>query len=82
MDIEKQNSETANIAAFVERAKRYTEVKELTPFIVNEFISEIVVSKKQVVDGKAVYPIDIYYNGMGIIEKNMRRCFKNEGICA
>lgn len=68
LDIEKQNNETANIAAFVERAKRYTAIKELTPFIVNEFISEIVISKKQVVDGKTVYPIDIYYNGMGIIE--------------
>ena len=52
----------------MERAKRYTAIKELTPFIVNEFISEIVISKKQVVDGKTVYPIDIYYNGMGIIE--------------
>lgn len=25
------------------------------------------VSKKQVVDGKTLYPIDIYYNGVGII---------------
>ncbi len=68
MDIEKQNSETTNIAAFVERAKRYTEVKELTPSIVNEFIFGIVISGKQVVDGKTVYPIDVYYNGLGIIK--------------
>lgn len=67
-DIEKQDADTANIAAFVERAKRYTEIRELTPSIVNEFISEIVVSKKQTVNGKTVYPIDIYYNGVGIIE--------------
>lgn len=67
-DIEKQDTDTANIAAFVERAKRYTEIKELTPAIVNEFISEIVVSKKQTVNGKTVYPIDIYYNGVGIIQ--------------
>ena len=25
------------------------------------------VSKKKVIDGKTVYPIDIYYNGVGII---------------
>ena len=42
--------------------------KELTPAIVNEFISEIVVSQKQTVNGKTVYPIDIYYNGVGIIQ--------------
>ena len=68
LDMEKQDSKTANIAAFVERAKRYTEIQELTPSIVNEFISEIVVSKKQVIHGKRVYPIDIYYNGVGIIQ--------------
>ena len=68
IDIEKQDNEAANIAAFVERTKRYTEIKELTPAIVNEFISEIVVSQKQTVNGKTVYPIDIYYNGVGIIQ--------------
>jgi len=56
LDIEKQDGDTANIAAFVERDKRYTEIKELTSSIVNEFISEIVVSKKQIVNGKKVYP--------------------------
>ena len=25
------------------------------------------ISKKQVINGKTVYPIDIYYNGIGII---------------
>ncbi len=47
--------------------KRYTEIKELTPAIVNEFIDYIMVSKKQVIDGKTAYPIDIYYNGVCII---------------
>ena len=68
IDIEKQDNEAANTAAFVERTKRYTEIKELTPAIVNEFISEIVVSQMQTVNGKTVYPIDIYYNGVGIIQ--------------
>lgn len=68
IDIEKQDNEAANIAVFVERTKRYTEIKELTPAIVNKFISEIVVSQKQTVNGKTVYPIDIYYNGVGIIQ--------------
>lgn len=31
------------------------------------FIDYIMVSKKQVINGKTVYPIDIYYNGVGII---------------
>ena len=66
-DIETQDDKTANVSVFVELVKRYTEIKELTPAVVNEFIDYIMVSKKQVIDGKTVYPIDIYYNGVGII---------------
>lgn len=66
-EIEAQDDKTANVLAFVEKVKRYTEIKELTPAIVNEFIDYIMISKKQVIDGKTVYPIDIYYNGVGII---------------
>ena len=67
LDIEMQNDKTANVSAFVEKVKRHTEIKELTPAIVNEFIDYIMVSKKEVIDGKTVYPIDIHYNGVGII---------------
>lgn len=66
-EIEAQDDEMSNVLAFVEKVKRYTEIKELTPAIVNEFIDYIMVSKKQVIDGKTVYPIDLYYNGVGII---------------
>lgn len=66
-EIEAQDDKTVNVLAFVEKVKQYTEIKELTPAVVNEFIDYIMVSKKQVIDGKTVYPIDIYYNGVGII---------------
>lgn len=65
-DVEKQNDKTTNVLEFVEKVRRYTEIKELTPVIVNEFIDYIMVSKKQVIDGKSVYPIGIYY-GIDII---------------
>lgn len=67
IDVEKQNDKTANISTFVEKAKKFTAIKELTPSIVHEFIDYIMVSSKQVIDGKTVYPIDIYYNGVGIL---------------
>ena len=60
-------TKTANVSAFIDKVKRYTEIIEHTPVIVNEFIDYIMVSKKQVIDGKTVYPIDIFYNGVGII---------------
>lgn len=67
-DIEMQNDKTANVSEFVEKVRCYTEITELTPAIVNEFIDYIMVSKKQMIDGKTVYPIDIYYSGIGIID--------------
>lgn len=67
IDIEKQDDKTANISVFIQKAKKFTAIKELTPAIVHEFIDYIMVSSKQVIDGKTVYPIDIYYNGVGIL---------------
>lgn len=66
-EIEAQDDKTVKVLSFVEKVKRYTEIEELTPTIVNEFIDYFMVSKKQVIDGKTEYPIDIYYNGAGII---------------
>lgn len=67
IDIEKQDDKTDNISVFIQKAKKFTAIKELTPAIVHEFIDYIMVSSKQVIDGKTVYPIDIYYNGVGIL---------------
>lgn len=67
-DIEMQNDKTENVSEFVKKVRRYTDIRELTPDIVNEFIDYIMVSKKQMIDGKTVYPIDIYYSGIGIID--------------
>ncbi|MEY8321168.1 DUF4368 domain-containing protein [Lachnospiraceae bacterium 46-61] len=62
-----QNDKTTNVSQFVDKVRSYTEIKKLTPFIINEFIDYIMVSKKQVINGKSIYPIDIYYNDIGTI---------------
>ena len=80
-EIEVQDDNTANVPAFIDTVKRYTEIKELTPAIVNEFIDYIMVSAKQIIARKTVYLIDIYYNGVMIINahllNNMNKCSKN-----
>ena len=43
-EIETQDDKTANVRAFVEKVKWYTEIEDLTPAIVNEFIDYIMVS--------------------------------------
>ena len=57
-----------NLQQFIDKAKRVTRLKELTPEIVHEFIEKIVVSKPTYIDGVRHQNIDIYYKGVGIIK--------------
>ena len=57
-----------NLQQFIEKAKRVTRLKELTPEIVHEFIEKIVVSNPAYIDGVRHQNIDIYYKGVGIIK--------------
>ncbi len=46
-----------------------TQLTELTPKIVHEFIEKIVVSKPEYRDGKRYQNLEIYYNGIGIVRE-------------
>ena len=47
--------------------RKYVEIKELTPAIVNEFIKKIIVHAPEKVDGKRVQKVDIVFNFVGEI---------------
>ena len=65
--IDKTKQEEINLTAFIDKVKKYTEIKELTPEIVNELIDKIYVYEKIKLNGKKYQQIDIYYAGVGII---------------
>lgn len=74
------------ITSFVDKVKKYTEIKELTPEIINEVIDKILVHQQTKVNGKKYQQIDIYYSGVGIIsvsaneydfEKEFQNILKN-----
>lgn len=78
------NTEQKEIAitSFVDKVKKYTEIKELTPEIINELIDKILVYQQTGVGGKKYQQIDIYYSGVGIIsvstnEYDFEREFQN-----
>ena len=56
-----------DLTSFVSKVKKYTEISELTPEIINELISKIYVYQSEKINGKPTQQIDIYYNGVGII---------------
>ena len=57
-----------DLTSFVSKVKQYTEISELTPEIINELIDKIYVYQSEKVNGKPTQQIDIYYNGIGIID--------------
>lgn len=65
--IDRSKKEEIDLTAFIDKVKKYTEIKELTPEIVNELIDKIYVYQQTKLNGKKYQQIDIYYAGVGII---------------
>ena len=62
-------SREANVEAFVEKAKRYTTIDELTPELLRLFIRKIVIHEKDVKWSKhAQQTVEIHYNDIGCVE--------------
>lgn len=65
--IDKGEEEAVQLHQFIALVRKYTEVKELTPTIVNEFISRIEVHAPDKSSGHREQQIDIYYNFVGMV---------------
>ncbi len=63
----KAKKQSDNVNRFMRLIRKYTEINELTPEIIREFIEKIVVHEKQKVDGKKTQAVEIIYNCVGAI---------------
>ena len=63
----KSKQEDMDLTTFIGKVRKYTNIKELTPEIINELIDKILVYQQTKLDGKRYQQIDIYYAGVGII---------------
>ena len=66
--IEGENERCINTEEFIKQVKKYTEFNELTPEILNTFISKVLIHETKVIDGKKHQEIEIYYNGIGKVQ--------------
>lgn len=58
---------------FLDKAKRYTDITELTPELLRLFIEKIVVHEKEVKWSKhAPQTVEIYYNGIGFVDSQQQ----------
>ena len=69
-EIEAVESKSANVDRFLSIVDRYTEIPELTPHILHEFIEKIVIYAATDPHSKVNrrQQVDIYYKGIGILE--------------
>ena len=69
-DIQRLRETVSGTDGFLDKAKRYMDITELTPELLRLFIEEIVVHEKEVKWSKhAPQTVEIYYNGIGFIDK-------------
>jgi len=67
-DVAKGEEITADFQAFLTNVRKYTDITELTPTILNEFIQRIEVHAPDKSTGKRTQQIDIFYNAVGVID--------------
>lgn len=69
-DIQRLRETVSGTDGFLDKAKRYMDITELTPDLLRLFIEKIVVHEKEVKWSKhAPQTVEIYYNGIGFIDK-------------
>lgn len=67
--LETETDKTENLQRFIDKVKQLTEIKELTPDLIHEFIDRIVVYAPKYLDGKRYQVVDIDYSGVGILRE-------------
>ena len=67
-EIQRLRETASGTDSFLDKAKRYTDITELTPELLRLFIEKIVVHEKEVKWSKhAPQTVEIYYNGIGYV---------------
>ena len=65
LSIAKEQSD--NVTRFMRSVRKYTEITELTPEIVREFVQKVVVYQAEKINGRRMQRIELYFNGVGQI---------------
>ncbi len=66
-EISALEQKTQDIDSYFAIVRKYTKIEQLTPTLVNEFISKIIIHEPDKSGGKRVQKVDIIYNFVGEI---------------
>ncbi len=66
-ELSKAKEQSDNVTRFMRSVCKYTEITELTPEVVREFVQKVVVYQAEKINGRRTQRIDLYFNGIGQI---------------
>jgi hypothetical protein len=64
-ELAEESEKSANVGKFLNTVRRYTDIQELTPTLLREFVDKIIVHEPDRSSGKREQKIDIHYNFVG-----------------
>lgn len=67
--LETETDRTEDLQQFIDKVKQLTEIRELTPELIHEFIDRIVVHAPKYLNGKRYQVTDIHYSSVGILRE-------------
>lgn len=67
-EIDEEKRQRHSAASFLRTVKRYTDIEELTPTILNELVEKIVVHQAQGVGKSKTQQLEIHYNFVGVLD--------------
>jgi len=71
LEISELERQSVNVDKFLKVVRRYTEIEELTPAIVHEFIDRIIIYEPEQARGDRVQKVDIIYNNIGAVDTRL-----------
>ena len=66
-ELSKAKEQSDTVTRSMRSVRKYTEITELTPELVREFVQKVVVYQAEKINGRRTQRIDIYFNGVGQI---------------
>jgi hypothetical protein len=64
-ELAEQGEKAANVGKFLAVVRKYTDIQELTPTLLREFVDKIIIHEPDRSSGKREQQVDIYFNFIG-----------------
>lgn len=80
MELSQEEQQSVNVKSFLSTVKKYTEIPELTPEIVHEFIDRIIVHEADKSSGKRIQEIEIIYNHIGVFDRSKVNVYMGKAV--